>query len=103
MEKYQVVAMEKGITLLILAIIAGGLYAFNAWIDVSHWIQSGFDMASHNPIALPLSWITWGIFAYTTWVRGFDAGSAIYWFMAVIWFGTNLYFSQGMINYWFGV
>ena len=95
--------MDQKYTLLILAMIAGALYALNAWIDVSHWIESGYDMASHNPIVLPLSWITWAIFAYTTWVRGFEKGTAIYWFMTVIWFGTNIFFSIGMVNYWFGV
>lgn len=95
--------MDSKYTLLILAVIAGALYAMNAWIDISWWIQTGFDMASYNPAILPISWATWTIFIYTTWKHGLSTGTALYWFMAVVWLASNLYFSYGMISYWFGV
>jgi hypothetical protein len=90
-------------TLLILAVVAGILHTFKTYISVAHWLNTGCNMASHNPIVLPISWIIWAIFTYTTWLKGIDYGTAIYWFLAVIWGASNLYFSWCMIHYWLGL
>lgn len=94
--------METKLTLLVLAVVAGLLYTLETWINISHWLQSSCNMASNNPILMPISWITWGIFTYTTWIRGIETGTILYWFMIVIWGASNLYFTGCMWSYWFG-
>lgn len=88
------------LSLVVLTVIGAILFALNKWASISHWIASGWNMSSYNPLLLPISWGSWLVYMYMTVTRG---PGLYFWFIGILWLVGNVYFSYGMMHYWVGV
>jgi hypothetical protein len=89
--------MRKKILILLLTLIGGALYALSRYISISHWAAIDFNMVSYNPFLPLLSWASWIIYMYITWLK---RPGYYYWFIGILWFVANLYFTYGILVTW---
>lgn len=92
--------MDKRWTVIVLTLIGGVLYTLTNFVDISHWINTNYDMASYNPVILPISWGSLLVYLYMNYLK---RPGAYYWFIGILWLVTNLYFTYGMVTYWLGL